>query len=100
MMCGVRKYLDNRFFLEYGDAQNLENCVEAQIQIQPLLDDGYQDVDRDGDPHLRLHGVLRGSEERLDPKMLLDPPEEELSGKGLARCLSLLLGPFPAPPHR
>jgi len=77
-MCGVRKYLDNRLFLEYGDAQNLENGVEAQVQIQPLLDDGYQDVDRDGDPHLRLHSVLRGSEERLDPKMLLDPSEEEL----------------------
>jgi len=46
-MCGVRKYLDNRLFLEYGDAQNLENGVEAQVQIQPLLDDGYQDVDPD-----------------------------------------------------
>src|SRR3990172_11170248 len=78
MMCGVRKDLDHRLFLEYGDAQNLENCVEAQVQIQTLPDDGYQDVDRDGDPHLRLHSVLRGSEERLDPKMLLDPPEEEL----------------------
>src|SRR4030065_2642367 len=78
MMCGVRKYLDNRLFLEYGDAQNLENGVEAQVQIQPLPDDGDQDVDRDGDPHLRLHGVLRGPEDRLDPEMLLDPPEEEL----------------------
>src|SRR3972149_763656 len=72
MMCGVRKYLDNGLFLEYGDAQNLENCVEAPLQVQPLPDDGYQDVHRDGDPPLRLHGVLRGSEERLDP------PEEEL----------------------
>src|SRR3972149_2908152 len=78
MMCGARKYLDNRLFLEYGDAQNLENGVEAQVQVQPLPDDGYQDVDRDGDPHLRLDRVLRDSEERLDPQMLLDPPEEEL----------------------
>src|SRR3990172_1633483 len=77
-MCGARKCLDNRLFFENGDAQNLENCVEALSQMQPLLDDGYQDVYRDGDPHLRFHGVLRGSEERLDPKMLLDPPEEEL----------------------
>jgi hypothetical protein len=45
--------------------------------MQPLLDDGYQDVDRDGDPHLRLHGVLESSEERLDPQVLLDPPEEQ-----------------------
>ena len=72
------KYMEQRFFLENSDAQNLENCVEALLQMQPLLDDGYQDVDRDGDPYLRLHGVLRGPEERLDPKMLLDPPEEEL----------------------
>src|SRR5659263_263908 len=45
--------------------------------MQPLLDDGYQDVDRDRDPHLGLHGVLGSSEERLDAEMLLDPPEEE-----------------------
>src|SRR3972149_8614836 len=77
-MCRVRKYLDNRLFLEYGDAQILENGVEAQVQVQTLPDDGHQDVGRDGDPHLRLHGVSRGSEERLDPKMLLDPSEEEL----------------------
>src|SRR4030066_181854 len=77
-MCRVRKYLDNRLFLEYGDAQILENGVEAQVQVQTLPDDGHQDVGRDGDPHLRLHSVLRGSEERLDPKMLLDPSEEEL----------------------
>ena len=45
--------------------------------MQPLLDDGYQDVDRDRDPHLGLYGVLGSSEERRDAKMLLDPPEEE-----------------------
>jgi hypothetical protein len=71
------KYMEQRFFLENSDAQNLENCVKALLQMQPLLDDGYQDVDRDGDPYLGLHGVLRGPEERLDPQMLLDPPEEE-----------------------
>ena len=32
-MCGVRKYLDNRLFLESGDAQNLESCVEAPVQV-------------------------------------------------------------------
>ena len=45
--------------------------------MQPLLDDGYQDVDRDRDPHLGLHGVLGSSKERLDPQVLLDPPEVE-----------------------
>lgn len=46
--------------------------------MQPLLDDRHQDVDRDRDPHLGLHGVLGSSEERLDSKVLLDPPEEQL----------------------
>ncbi len=55
----------------------MENCVEALLQMQPLLDDRHQDVDRDRDPHLRLHGVLGSSEERLDSQVLLDPPEEE-----------------------
>lgn len=32
---------------------------------------------RDGDPDLRLDGVLRRAEEGLDPQMLLDPLEEE-----------------------
>ena len=45
--------------------------------MQPLLYDRHQDVDRDRDPHLRLHGVLGSSEERLDPQVLLDPPEKE-----------------------
>ena len=76
-MLVIRKYLKQRLFLENGDAQNLENCVEALLQMQPLLDDGHQDVDRDRDPHLGLHGVLGSSEERLDPQVLLDPPEEE-----------------------
>jgi hypothetical protein len=78
MMCGARKYLDNSFFLEYGDAQDLKNCIEAPVQIYPLSDNGYQDVHRDGNPHLRFHGVFRGPEERIDPDMPLDPTEEEL----------------------
>src|SRR5659263_267328 len=76
-MLVIRKYMEQRLFLENGDAENLETGVEALLQMQPLLDDRHQDVDRDGDPHLRLHGVLGSSEERLDPKVLLDPPEEE-----------------------
>ena len=73
----IRKYMEQRLFLENGDAQNLENCVEALLQMQPLLDDRHQYVNRDRDPHLGLHGVLGSSEERLDPQVLLDPPEEE-----------------------
>ncbi len=75
----ARKYLEQRLFLENGDAQNLENCVEALAQMQPLLDNRHQDVDQDRDPHLGLHSILGSSEERLDAKMLHDPPEEQLN---------------------
>ena len=47
-------------------------------QLKTLLQDGNQDVGADGDPDLRLHGILAGAEKRLDPQMLLDPFEEQL----------------------
>jgi hypothetical protein len=50
-------------------------------------DDGNQQVDRDSDPDLGFDRVFAGSIEDLDAQMLLDPLEEELSGKGLARYL-------------
>ncbi len=40
--------------------------------VQPVFDDGNEDVDRDGDPDLRLYRILGSSEERLDPLVLLD----------------------------
>lgn len=46
--------------------------------MEPFLDEGDQDIDRDGDPDLRLDRVLRSAEETFDPKMLLDPFEEQL----------------------
>src|SRR3990172_8057657 len=58
-------------------AQNFENCVKAPVQVQPLPDDGYQDVHRDGHPDLGLHGVGRSAVEGLDPQMPLDPFEEQ-----------------------
>ena len=45
--------------------------------MQTLLHDGDEHVDRDRYPDLRLHRVLRGAEEPLDPQVLLDPLEEQ-----------------------
>ena len=45
--------------------------------MQSCFDDWHEDVSRDGDPDLGLYRVLGSSEERLDAKMLLDPPEEQ-----------------------
>jgi hypothetical protein len=36
-------------------------------------------------PNLDLQGVSRSTDESLDPQVLFDALEEELSGKGLAR---------------
>lgn len=65
-------------FFRNRDSQNLENFVEAHVQPQLLLDDGHQNIDREGNPDLRLHCVLGGTIEGLDPQMLFDPAEEQL----------------------
>jgi hypothetical protein len=57
----------------------LQKSVKRQLEPQALLDDGYEHVSRDGNPDLRLHGVLRSPIERFDPKVLLDPAEEQLN---------------------
>ncbi len=65
-------------FLEKSDRENLQQCVERGVQVEAFLDDGDQDVDRDGDPNLRLDRIFRRPKEPLDPKMLFDPLEEQL----------------------
>ena len=62
---GFAKHLTERRFLEYRDAQNLQDCVEAGIDAEALFDDGDQDVDGDGDPDLGLDGVFAIAEEAL-----------------------------------
>ena len=47
------------------------------MEIQTLLDDGNEHIDRDRDPYLGFDRVLRSAEERLDSKMLFDPLEEQ-----------------------
>ncbi len=74
----IRKYLCDRYFLECRHTENLKNCVEADIEVKTLLNDGHQHVNADGGPDLRLHSVRRRSVERLDTQMLLRPLEKEL----------------------
>ncbi len=75
---GFAKQLNERRFLEYGHAQNLQDCVETGVDVEAFFEDGDQDVDRDGDPDLGLDGVLGGAEEALDAQVLFDPFEEQL----------------------
>src|ERR1035441_2017225 len=74
---GFGKCLGYRHFLEEGDRENLEKSVEGCFQGEALLDDGNEDVDRYGNPDLRLHRVVRRAVELFDPKMLLDPFEKQ-----------------------
>ena len=74
----MREQLVDGHFLEGAETENLENCVEADLQGEPFSDDGDEDVDRDRDPDLCAYGVLRCAVESLDAQVLLDPLEEEL----------------------
>ena len=73
----ARKGLKNRRFLEKAQAQNLQNVVQAPVELEFLFDDGDQDVGADGNPDLSFHGVVGGPLKGLDTQMLLDPFEEK-----------------------
>src|SRR4030067_2550525 len=70
--------LKQRDFLEQGEAQDLQNVVQAPFDPQFLFYDGHQHVDADRDPYLCLHGVVARTVESFDAQMLLDPLEEQL----------------------
>ena len=44
------KYLKEGRFFEDGEAENLEDCVEAGVEIEALFEDGHKQVRRHGDP--------------------------------------------------
>ena len=46
--------------------------------MQTLFEDGYQQVERDGNPDLGAHGILAGAIESFDAQMPFDPFEEQL----------------------
>jgi len=67
-----------RSFLETRQAQNLRDLPETEtLQVHPLAQGRDQDVDTHGDPHLGLHRIFGGTEERFDVQVLLHPFEEQ-----------------------
>ena len=80
----VRKCLQNGPFLGKRHTQNLQDCVEAQVQIEPLFDDRHQDVSAHSNPDLGLQSVGACSHECLDSQVLLDPFEEKLDVPAVA----------------
>ncbi len=67
-----------RNFLESSHAQNLQKSVERAVEHEALLDDGRKHINRDRDPNLCLHRILRGSVKCLDPQVLFDPTKKQL----------------------
>jgi cytochrome oxidase assembly protein ShyY1 len=55
---GSRKSLLNRGFLKNRNAENLQNRKEAAVQIEALLNNGDQNINRDCRPDLSFDGVL------------------------------------------
>ena len=62
------------------------------IKMQAFFGNGDQQVGGNGNPYLRLDGVLAGAKEDLDTQMLLDPFEEQLHLPALAVQISNQLG--------
>ena len=70
------KCLCNGHFLEAREAQNLQNSVEAGIQMQTFFQNGDEQINGDGTPDLGAHGVGAGAVKGFDAQMLLDPFEK------------------------
>src|SRR3990167_7412227 len=77
-MFNVSEQDGDRGGFKHIEIQNTQYFVQRMLQIQPLLHDRDQHIGGDGDPQLRLHGVLGRAQEGLDPQVLLDPFEEQL----------------------
>jgi hypothetical protein len=60
------------------NAQNLQSSVEASWQFQLLVQDGYQQICRHGDPNLGFHCIQACSIVMLYPQIAIDPFEKRL----------------------
>jgi hypothetical protein len=71
---GLTKQLIDRHFLECGDAEQLQDCVESGLEDEAFIDDRDEHIDAYGDPDLGLHRILAGAEEAFDAR----PPQAPL----------------------
>ena len=63
--------------LKRVNAQNLHNLRQTQFQSQLFADDGHQHVNADGNPDLRVDGIVSGAEKVFDAQVLLNPLKEQ-----------------------
>ena len=70
--------LEERNFLEWRDARDLEHLRQTHVDPQLSMGDYRQNIHADGNPDLCFYGVWGGSEKLPDAQVLLDPPEKRL----------------------
>ena len=73
-----RKQLNQRYFLQAAEADDLQNSVQALTERVFLLRDAQQEVGTDRGPDLDAHAVAVVADETAQTKVLLDPAEEQL----------------------
>ena len=65
-------------FGKHIHADALQNPAHALLDSKGLIENGNEQVGTHGDPDLRLHRVLAGAVEGLDPQVLFEPFEKQL----------------------
>jgi len=70
--------LIQRDFLESNHAQNLQKSVKRALEREALLDDRCEHINRDGNPNLCLHRILRSPIKCLNSQVLFDPAKKQL----------------------
>lgn len=73
---GLRKRLSDGVFLEKGEAQHLSDGVAAGFEMKRFFQDGHEQINGDGRPDLRAHGVWARAVKGFDAEMLLAPFEK------------------------
>lgn len=73
----IEQFLDG-FAVHEVTSEKAGDSVQADVRREcGLLSDSDQQVGDQGGDDLQLDGVFRGSQELLDPEVLLDPLEEQ-----------------------
>ena len=70
--------IQNVIFGKQGTAQDSHDLHDWTAKFEVVLNDSDETVCDDGNMNLDTHGIVTLSPERLDPKVLLDPFEEQL----------------------
>ena len=71
------KEFRQRCFLEWRDADDLQDFVQAWFEIPGLLQNCDEQIGAHGSPDLNAHGVGRIADKMMDAEVLFDPAEEQ-----------------------